>query len=97
MFEILVDGTIDLTDRRIFLSIRPYRDWATAPKKCCNLLLNGQNTSLGIDPVGKRFDLKQLRETQQFVADKEQCFLDVVDVVKPKGAPWIATFRLHCL
>jgi hypothetical protein len=97
VFEIPVDGTIDLTDRRIFLSIRSYREWATAPKKCCNLLLNGQNTSIGSDPVSKRFDLKQLRETQEFVVDKEQCFLDVVDVVMPKGAPWIATFRLHCL
>ena len=127
VFEIPVDGTIDLTDRRIFLSIRSYRDWPDAPRKCCNLLLNVGGTIDLTDrkillsvtsftsgrekkcctimlngdripwrTVGHRFDLKQLRATRQSLDDKNQCFLDIVDVATPKGAPWLLTFRLHC-
>lgn len=91
VFEMPIGGTIDLTDRRIFLSIRVPRGY----QQCCEIVLNGRQVMFG-DVVGQRFDLKRVNSTWKHVEDKEQCFLDVVDVVTPKGAPGIATFRLHC-
>jgi hypothetical protein len=93
VFEVPVGGTIDLTDRRLFLSIRSY---SSRRARCCNLYVNGEQVIFQSSPVGARVDLKQVNKTKSFVEDKENCFLDVVDVVMPKGAPWIATFRLYC-
>ncbi len=86
------DTTIDLTDRKILLSVTT--DTSGREKKCCNIAFNGDRAPWR--SVGRRFDLKSLRGTKRYVEDKAECFVDVVDVATPKGAPWLATFRLHC-
>lgn len=91
VFELGIGKTIDLTDRKILLAIRLYGTRDT----CCEITLNGGNA--GRPEPGLRIDLKGLRSTASFVEDKEICVLDVVDIALPKGAPGIATFRLHCI
>ena len=91
VFELGIGKTIDLTDRKILLAVRLYGTRDT----CCELTLNGGNAGR-LEP-GSRIDLKGLRSTAKFVEDKEICVLDVVDILLPKGAPGIATFRLHCI
>lgn len=91
VFELEVGKTIDLTDRKLLLGISYRRR-----RECCNLTLNG-DTIKTHSFVGKRFNLKRERSSASFVQDKDVCFLDVVDVALPKGAPGIFTFRLHCL
>lgn len=92
VFEVPADSTIDLTDRKILLSVTTYA--SGREKKCCNITFNGDRQSWRA--VGHRFDLKRIRGTKSYVEDKAECFLDVIDVATPKGAPWLATFRLHC-
>ena len=89
VFELEIGKTIDLTDRKILLAIK-----YDSRRRCCRITLNGRRENY---EIGTRIDLKQERNTKSFVADKEVCFLDVVDIADPKGAPGIATFRLHCL
>jgi len=90
VFDLKIGRTIDLTNRRMLLAIT-YRG---REKECCDLILNGLRVSRW--QVGSRIDLKEYRTTQEFVEDKNRCFLDVVDIVDPKGAPGMATFRLFC-
>jgi hypothetical protein len=92
VFDVPVGGTIDLTDRKILLSVTSFT--SGREKKCCTIMLNGDRITWRT--VGHRFDLKQLSATRQSLYDKNQCFLDIVDVATPKGAPWLLTFRLHC-
>jgi hypothetical protein len=92
VFEVPADTTIDLTDRKILLSVTTFL--SGRDKKCCNISFNGDRESWRA--VGHRFDLKRIRGTKSYVEDKAECFLDVIDVATPKGAPWLATFRLHC-
>ena len=91
VFELEIGKTIDLTDRKILLAIRPYG----TRNACCELTLNGITASR--PEAGLRINLKDLRSTATFVEDKEICVLDVVDIALPKGARGIATFRLHCI
>jgi hypothetical protein len=102
VFTIKFGQTIDLTNRRILLTIKYGRpSWDRESLVCCQLALNGQilpeqepadSTRL----IGERIDLKRLESTSSYVEDKERCFVDVVDVVDRKGAPGTATFRLFC-
>lgn len=93
VFELDVGKTIDLTNRKILLSIHTV---GTGNRmRCCDIRLNGDRVLW--NAVGHRFDLKSLRSTKSFVEDKNECFLDLVDLALPKGMRGIATFRLHCI
>ena len=89
VFDLRIGQTIDLTNRKLLLSMQIYN------KSCCNMTINGERVSRW--QVGSRIDLKRFRGTKEAVQDRDQCFLDVVDLVLPKGAPGVATFRLHCI
>ena len=90
VFDLQIGRTIDLTNRRILLAITYHgRD-----NECCDLTLNGRLVNLW--QVGSRIDLKDYSTTKEFVEDKNRCFLDIVDIVDPKGAPGTVTFRLFC-
>lgn len=91
VFELEFGKTIDLTDRKILLSIG-YRG---RRKECCTLRINGRTMSF--NGPGTRIDLKRERHTAGFVEDKSVCFLDIVDIALPRGTNGIATFRLHCI
>ena len=92
VFELEVGKTIDLTNRKILLTIQARR--RGRKMECCDIRINGDR--LLWHSVGHRFDLKTIRVTRDVVADKTACFLDLVDLVTPKGGKWIATFRLAC-
>lgn len=89
VFEIELGKPIDLTNRRILLWIGPDRD------QLFNLTLNGQRISPW--QIGSRLNLKDINSTKQHVADRDQCYLDIIEVVNPKGGKGTATFRLHCI
>lgn len=91
VFELEFGKTIDLTDRKILLSIG-YRG---SRKECCILRINGKN--MYFNGAGTRLDFKRERHIAPFVEDKSVCFLDVVDIALPRGTNGIATFRLHCI
>jgi len=92
VFELEIGKTIDVTDRKILLSIRISSGHR---KECCIITLNGERASWRA--VGSRLDLKKERSTSKYVEDKDVCYIDVIDIARPKGAPGIATFRLHCI
>lgn len=92
VFELEIGKAIDLTDRKILLSIRLS---SSHRKECCQITLNGERASWRA--VGSRIDLKRERGTSKYVEDKDLCYIDVIDVARPKGARGIATFRLHCI
>lgn len=89
VFEIEMGKPIDLTNRRILLWIGPHRDG------CCDLTLNGQRFAPW--QAGSRLNLKEIPWTRQHVADRAECYLDIIEVVVPKGGKSTATFRLHCI
>ena len=92
VFALRPGMSIDLTDRKILLTFgTDTRSFARGQFK---VLINGKTELLN---VGERVDLKRERSTQGAVADKAECFLDVVSFVTPKGAPATATFRLNCI
>lgn len=89
VFELEIGKTIDLTDRKILLSMR------CNDKGNCDITLNGERARWRA--VGSRIDLKKERGTRDFVKDKSVCVLDVVDIALPKGADGVATFRIYCI
>jgi hypothetical protein len=100
LFTIKFGQTIDLTNRKILLTLK-----YDSNNECCILVINGQRMqvrgsswaqSSARDWVGQRFNLKQINSTKSDVIDKEACFIDIVDAVDRKGAPGTATFRLFC-
>jgi hypothetical protein len=101
VFTVKFGQTIDLTNRRLLLTIKDGPVWGEDGPKCCQIAVSGQiiTGQWAEDPntlIGKRIDLKRLKSTSSYVQDKERCFVDVVDVVDRKGAPGTATFRLFC-
>jgi hypothetical protein len=92
VFELGENKTIDLTDRKILLGVKCYKNH-TGDKRC-DIYLNGN--SVRSNGVGSRFNLKNNRSTKAFIEDKDICVLDLVDAVLPKGAKAIFTFRLNC-
>jgi len=91
VFELEIGKTIDLTDRKMLLSVTS----RGSNKDCCTIAVNGSRVNW--NGVGSRIDLKRESSTRQFVEDKDVCYLDVVDIALPKGAAGIATFRLYCV
>ena len=94
VFELHPGKSIDLTDRQVLLSfVSKLQDYLLADGRF-RLLLNGGSLTVA---VGQRIDLKRFGSTRKIFEDKDECFVDVVDFVVPKGAPATATFRLSCL
>lgn len=92
VFRIEIGKSIDLTDRKVLLNIKYVNKRDEI--KCCNISLNGQSVQWAI---GSRIDLKRERQTRDYFKDRNDCFLDIIDVLTPKGATGTATFRLHCI
>ena len=90
VFELRDGHTIDLTDRFLLLAFR-------LEERCPEIVLNGKKSCI---EVGDRFDLKWAHapfHLGNVFQDKNQCFLDVVEIAAPQGADAVATFRLHCI
>lgn len=93
VFAMDVGNSIDLTDRGILLNLRAVADKPGDVVKAISISINGGNYS---PAVGSRFDLKKIRNTQEFIKDIDVCMLDVVEASWPKGGTASATFRLMC-
>lgn len=98
IFELIEGKVIDLTDRKILLSM-PLEQYhpAIQERKEIKIKINGNwNKTV---KVGERIDILGGAHTYGFkdsVRNLRKCLLDVIDVLDPKGAPVQATFRLDC-
>ena len=91
---ILKEGSsLDLTKNEILMTMPRGQNKDNLERGAVQLLVSGQSLSMNL---GGRFDLKTWSPTSKQVKDKDKCFLDLIDVVAPKGAPAAATFRFSC-
>lgn len=93
VFQLKVGHSIDLSDRGILLTLQHASHRDNEVGKAVFTINGGGG---GEYRVGSRVNLKQRRETQDFVKDLRVCALDLVSVSAPQGAPPSATFRLMC-
>jgi hypothetical protein len=94
VFDLRGGKSMDLTDRRVLLTLPAIQDSHLMEQGRFWISLNGQRS---IVTVGARVDLKRQPQTRKTFDDKDECYLDVIDYVAPKGAPATATFRLSCV
>jgi hypothetical protein len=94
VFELRAGKSIDLTDRQVLLTLMPMQDARVNQQGRFTIALSGQRYMV---MIGQRVDLKHFGTTRKVFADKDECYLDVIDFVAPKGAPATATFRINCL
>lgn len=95
MFDLKAGEVIDLTDRQILLTA-PTQERQTdgVNQECFSLVIQ----SLGLRSCyarGSRIDLKY-GDRQGLLKDKAQCYLEMIGIAHPKGAPGVATLRFVC-
>ncbi len=94
VFALTPGKSIDLTSEKILLAIPPNYKHSNG----FQISINGHWAAA---KIGDRIDLKSRRYTQQgdasSLSGKDNCFLDVIDFVEPRGGIPTATFRLNCL
>lgn len=95
LFDLKVGQSIDLTDRKILLHFNGgwNQSRENLEQKYISLSISGRTDAIR---PGNRWNLKNIYELQKTLNDKDQCFLDLIDVLVPKGAQAIATFRFSC-
>lgn len=94
VFELRQGTSVDLTKHAILLTVKADQPERTVERGQFYVLIAGQQQQVA---AGKRIDLKRMRGIDKELKSKDQCFLDVVSFVAPKGAPATATFRLSCV
>lgn len=94
VFELRQGASVDLTKHAILLTVKADQPERTVERGQFYVLIAGQQQQVA---AGKRIDLKRMRGIEKELKSKDQCFLDVVSFVAPKGAPATATFRLSCV
>lgn len=95
VFQLKLGQSIDLTDRKVLFTFRGFfRDNEQSRKdKHIYVYINGDSKHIH---QGDRIDLKKHKKTHKYFEGNEECFIDYVDLIAPKGAPAVGTFRLHC-
>lgn len=94
LFELRLGKSVDLTKNQWLLSfVGDNRPESLADGRA-NIKIAGAGWWMR---TGDRLNLKTFNTTQKDAKDKDQCYLDLIEVVAPKGAPAVATFRFHCL
>lgn len=97
LFDIKLGEVLDLTDRKVLFSFPAQSD-----DNKREYIRKNQAIKLSINSgpayieVGKRLDLKRMGETRAIFDDKSECYMDLIGLAIPKGAPVIATFRFQC-
>lgn len=95
VFELRQGKSVDLTKNQLLLTFRRDQNkQAVEDQGYIALTLAG--IGFGLKP-GDRLNLKSYNEIAKVLKDTDKCFLDLIDVVAPKGAPANATFRFSCL
>lgn len=92
IFDIKLGDVIDLTDRKVIFSF-PVRRNARAELKTKRINIDINSRGFYLD-IGKRLDIKDY--FREIFKDKDECYIDLIGVANPKGAPAIATLRFHC-
>ncbi len=95
IFDIKLGQVLDLTDRKVLMAFSNTISGNTreAIKKyqSFRVLFNSSAVSFSL---GQRLNLKS--KFNDIFKDKDECYLDLIGIATPKGAPVIATFRFHC-
>ena len=94
LFDLRIGKSVDLTKNQWLLTFVNNQFPDSLQQGQINISVAGQHYTLA---VGDRLDLKQFRATEQDARDKDKCYVDLIEVVAPKGAPATATFRFYCL
>lgn len=94
VFELKQGKSIDLTKKEWLLTFKGEQNRDSLERSQITIMIAGYQHSM---TPGQRHDFKGYSSTQKDAKDKDKCFLDLVDVVAPKGAPATATFRFSCL
>lgn len=91
VFALRLGQSIDITDKYLLLAL------TTGQRDCLAVSIGGRKACI---EVGERIDLTEPHGTLRLgdlFADRQQCFLDVVNIDAAKGMETIVTFRLHCV
>ena len=94
LFELRLGKSVDLTKNQWLLSFVGDNRPESLAEGRVNIKIAGAGWWMR---TGDRLNLKTFNTTQKDAKDKDQCYLDLIEVVAPKGAPATATFRFHCL
>lgn len=93
IFVLKEGSSLDLTKNEILLTMTRGQNRDALERGQVHLMFSGQSHNMS---VGSRLDLKDWGSFRKILKDKDKCFLDLIDVVAPKGAPSAATFRFSC-
>jgi hypothetical protein len=94
VFQLRQGKSVDLTKHAILLSLRAEQAERDTEKSQFYILIAGDSKRV---KVGDRVDLRRVRRLERDLKSKDQCYLDIVDFVAPRGAPATATFRINCI
>ena len=89
VFSLKLNETVDLTDKALLLAV-------TRDRECLAISVGGRKDSI---EIGARYNLKRGGSPfhlSDMMADKQQCFLDIVAIDEAKGEQPNVTFRLLC-
>lgn len=95
LFDIRHGEVLDITENKVLMAFLLNDN----PRK--NMLEYKQvriafNNEKWLFSPGTRYDIKSSSSFRKIFNDYNECFIDLIGVTVPKGAPAIATFRLHC-
>jgi hypothetical protein len=94
VFQLRQGKSVDLTKHAILLTVRAEQSERDFERSQFYVMIAGNSTRA---KVGDRIDLRRIRRLERDLKSKDQCYLDVVDFVAPRGAPATATFRINCI
>ncbi len=94
VFDLREGKSVDLTKQQLLLTFKPNQRRETLEASRIDVMLAG--SFIAMTP-GQRVNLKTFPASAKELKDKDKCFLDLIEVVAPKGAPATATLRFSCL
>ena len=94
VFDMQQGASVDLTDQMVLLHLSTDAPARRGGIEWFYISLAGEKTNV---KIGDRIDLKKIRAISANLSSRDECYLDVVDHVAPKGGRSVATFRLFCL
>lgn len=95
VFTVTLGKSKDITDRKILLSF-PQHSWnrpESFEQGQAYLTINGDRACTNSCETGARIDLKTKSDK---LGDREDCFLDVVEITSPRGGKPTVVLRLSC-
>lgn len=93
VFELEQGTAVDLTDRMILLYFNGLIE-SRSHASAIYLTVAGQRRQMR---VGQRLNIKTEGGLSALLKDKDECFLDLVDLVAARGGTPVATLRFFCL